>query len=156
MFYGHAMCWVLGETPRRRGIGAKAVEVEYEPLPSLITITEAIAAESFQGAQRTVARGDADAAFGGCRARVHRRVRIRRPGALLPGDQRRAGLVDENGQIFIQSSTQHPTETQEIVAHVLGLSSHRSPCSACGWAAASAARRCSRTASPPSPRWARR
>jgi xanthine dehydrogenase large subunit len=33
-------------------------------------------------------------------------------------------LVDENGQIFVQSSTQHPSETQEIVAHVLGLASH--------------------------------
>ena len=26
--------------------------------------------------------------------------------------------------MFVQSSTQHPTETQEIVAHVLGLASH--------------------------------
>ena len=32
--------------------------------------------------------------------------------------------VDEGGQIFVQSSTQHPTETQEIVAHVLGLHNH--------------------------------
>ncbi|HYG92226.1 MAG TPA: molybdopterin cofactor-binding domain-containing protein, partial [Nocardioides sp.] len=32
--------------------------------------------------------------------------------------------VDDAGQVFVQSSTQHPTETQEIVAHVLGLSSH--------------------------------
>ena len=32
--------------------------------------------------------------------------------------------VDEGGQVFVQSSTQHPTETQEIVAHVLGLPSH--------------------------------
>ena len=29
-------------------------------------------------------------------------------------------LVDENGQVFVQSSTQHPSETQDIVAHVLG------------------------------------
>ena len=29
-------------------------------------------------------------------------------------------LVDEAGQVFVQCSTQHPTETQEIVAHVLG------------------------------------
>ncbi len=28
--------------------------------------------------------------------------------------------VDEAGQVFVQSSTQHPSETQEIVAHVLG------------------------------------
>ena len=33
-------------------------------------------------------------------------------------------MVDENGQVFVQSSTQHPTETQEIVAHVLGVRSH--------------------------------
>ena len=32
--------------------------------------------------------------------------------------------VDESGQVFVQSSTQHPSETQEIVAHVLGLHSH--------------------------------
>ena len=32
--------------------------------------------------------------------------------------------VDEAGQVFVQSSTQHPTETQEIVAHVLGRHSH--------------------------------
>ena len=32
--------------------------------------------------------------------------------------------VDENEQIFIQSSTQHPTETQDIVSHVLGIPAH--------------------------------
>ena len=32
--------------------------------------------------------------------------------------------VDEAGQVFVQSSTQHPTETQEIVAHVLGRHNH--------------------------------
>ena len=32
--------------------------------------------------------------------------------------------VDEAEQVFVQSSTQHPSETQEIVAHVLGRPSH--------------------------------
>jgi xanthine dehydrogenase large subunit len=32
--------------------------------------------------------------------------------------------VDEGGPVFVQSSTQHPSETQEIVAHVLGLHNH--------------------------------
>src|ERR1700678_2003956 len=34
-------------------------------------------------------------------------------------------LVDENGQIFVQSSTQRPSETQDIVAHVLDLPAHQ-------------------------------
>ncbi len=33
-------------------------------------------------------------------------------------------LLDEAGQVFVQCSTQHPTETQEIVGHVLGRPSH--------------------------------
>ena len=32
--------------------------------------------------------------------------------------------VDESGQVFVQCSTQHPSETQEVVAHVLGRPSH--------------------------------
>ena len=64
MFYGHAVCWVLGETLEAARLGAEAVEVEAEPLPSCITVTEAIAARSFQGAQPQVVRGDVDTALG--------------------------------------------------------------------------------------------
>ena len=32
--------------------------------------------------------------------------------------------VDESGSLFVQSSTQHPSETQEIVARVLGVRRH--------------------------------
>src|SRR5712671_3616986 len=64
MFYGHAVCWVLGETLEAARLGAAAVEVATEPLPSYVTVCEAIAAESFQGARPTVTRGDVDAGFG--------------------------------------------------------------------------------------------
>ena len=125
MFYGHAVCWVLGETLEAARQGAVAVEVDYAPLPSLVTIQDAIAAESFQGAQRTVSRGDADAAMAAAAARTF-------SGEFEFGGQEHfyletnaaLALIDENGQIFIQSSTQHPSETQDIVAHVLGLHAH--------------------------------
>ncbi|HSU37562.1 MAG TPA: molybdopterin cofactor-binding domain-containing protein, partial [Propionibacteriaceae bacterium] len=124
MFYGHAVCWVLGETQEAARLGAEAIVVEYEPLPSLITPAEAIAAESFQGHQRVVSRGDADEAL---KTAAHRFS-----GTFEFGGQEHFYLetncalahIDEGGQIFIQSSTQHPSETQEIVGHVLGLDSH--------------------------------
>ncbi|KAE8763714.1 xanthine dehydrogenase molybdopterin binding subunit [Georgenia thermotolerans] len=124
MYYGHAVCWVLGETLEAARRGAAAVEVDYEPLPSLLTLAEAIAAESFQGNQPTVSRGDVEA---GLDAAVHRFT-----GETTIGGQEHFYLethaalaqVDEAGQVFVQSSTQHPSETQEIVAHVLGLHSH--------------------------------
>src|ERR687890_2135043 len=124
MYHGHAVCWVLGETLEAARLGAAAVEVEVETLPSLVTIREAIDAESFQGGQPTVARGDVEA---GLAASAH----------VFSGEFEFAGqehfylethcslaLVDENGQIFAQSSTQHPSETQEIIAHVLGVPSN--------------------------------
>ena len=99
MFFGHAVCWVLGETIEAARLGAAAVEVDVEPLPSYITVTEAIAAESFQGAAPQLRRGDVDAGLDDVGARVQRRVRVRRPGALLPRDAcgarlRRRGRAD--------------------------------------------------------------
>jgi len=124
MFFGHAVCWVLGETLEAARRGAAAVEVDYAPLPSLITVREAIDADSFQGAQPHMERGDVEAG-------------LTRSEHVFSGEIDFAGqehfylethaalvLVDEAGQVFVQSSTQHPTETQEIVAHVLGLRSH--------------------------------
>ncbi|MDO9353167.1 MAG: hypothetical protein Q7T55_05700, partial [Solirubrobacteraceae bacterium] len=61
MYVGHAVAWVLAESFEAARRGALAVEVDCEPLPSLITLAEAIAAESFQGLQPTMARGDAAA-----------------------------------------------------------------------------------------------
>ncbi|EYB69136.1 xanthine dehydrogenase [Deinococcus phoenicis] len=123
MYYGHAVCWVLADSTEAARLGAEAIEVEYEPLPALVTIHEAIAAESFQGTQSTLRRGDAAFGLEGA-AHVFE-------GEFEFGGQEHFYLetnaslahVDEYGQIFVQSSTQHPTETQEIVAHVLGRTS---------------------------------
>ncbi|MEU8137345.1 xanthine dehydrogenase molybdopterin binding subunit [Streptodolium elevatio] len=124
MFHGHAVAWVLGETLEAARLGAEAVEVELDELPSLITLREAIAAESFHGARPVMTTGDVDAGFADS-AHVF-------TGEFQFSDQEHFYLethaalayIDEAEQVFVQSSTQHPSETQEIVAHVLGLHSH--------------------------------
>ncbi|WP_030770843.1 xanthine dehydrogenase molybdopterin binding subunit [Streptomyces sp. NRRL F-2664] len=124
MFHGHAVAWVLAETLEAARLGAAAVEVELDEKPSVITLREAIAAGSFHGARPVMTTGDVDAGFADS-AHVF-------SGEFHFSDQEHFYLethaalahVDENGQMFVQSSTQHPSETQEIVAHVLGLHSH--------------------------------
>src|SRR3954451_12082068 len=44
MYYGHAVCWVLGETLDAARRGSEAIEVGYQPLPSLVGVRDAIAA----------------------------------------------------------------------------------------------------------------
>ncbi|OEJ34729.1 xanthine dehydrogenase molybdopterin binding subunit [Streptomyces subrutilus] len=124
MFHGHAVAWVLAETLEAARLGAAAVEVELDEKPSLVTLREAMAANSFHGARPVMLAGDVDAGFADS-AHVF-------TGEFQFADQEHFYLethaalahVDENGQMFVQSSTQHPSETQEIVAHVLGLHSH--------------------------------
>ncbi|MEU9996539.1 xanthine dehydrogenase molybdopterin binding subunit [Streptomyces sp. NPDC050848] len=124
MFHGHAVAWVLGETLEAARLGAAAVEVELDEKPSLITLKEAIAAESFHGARPVMVTGDVEAGFADS-AHVF-------TGEFQFSDQEHFYLethaalahIDEAEQVFVQSSTQHPSETQEIVAHVLGLHSH--------------------------------
>jgi xanthine dehydrogenase large subunit len=124
MFHGHAVCWVLAETIEAARLGAKAVEVDYEPLPSLVTVREAIDAGSFQGGQPHMERGDVERAFDESAHVFSGEIDFSGQEHFYLETHASLAHVDENGQVFVQSSTQHPSETQEIVAHVLGLHSH--------------------------------
>src|SRR6476469_4140431 len=124
MFFGHAVCWVLADTLEAARLGALAVEVDYEPLPSVVTVREAIAAGSFQGGQPRLERGEVDDAFAGADHVFSGELDLAGQEHFYLETHCSLAHVDESGQVFVQSSTQHPTETQEIVAHVLGLASH--------------------------------
>jgi xanthine dehydrogenase large subunit len=124
MFHGHAVCWVLGDTIEAARLGAAAVEVDVEALPAVVTVREAIATNSFQGAQPQMLRGDVEAGLA-------RSTHVFSGVFEFSGQEHfylethcALAYVDESEQIFVQSSTQHPSETQEIVAHVLGRQSN--------------------------------
>ncbi|HMJ09977.1 MAG TPA: molybdopterin cofactor-binding domain-containing protein, partial [Polyangiaceae bacterium] len=123
-FHGQAVAWVLAESERQAREAAKQVRMTYEPLPALLSIEQAIAADSFLTEPESLRRGDSERALetaDQCLA-----------GELLLGAQEhfyletQAALAfeDESGDVFVHSSTQHPAETQEIVARVLGVKKH--------------------------------
>ena len=124
MFYGHAVAWVLAEDLESARKGATAVVLEVDPLPALITVTEAIEAESFQGARPTLERGDLDAGFAQADHVFEGVFEFAGQEHFYLETHCSLALVDENGQVFVQCSTQHPTETQDIVSHVLGVDAH--------------------------------
>ncbi|MFJ6070283.1 xanthine dehydrogenase molybdopterin binding subunit [Streptomyces sp. NPDC093065] len=124
MFHGHAVAWVLGETLEAARIGAAAVEVDIEELPSLITLPEAIAAGSYHGARPVMTHGDVDAGFAESAHVFTGEFQFSGQEHFYLETHAALAQVDENGQVFIQSSTQHPSETQEIVSHVLGVPAH--------------------------------
>jgi xanthine dehydrogenase large subunit len=124
MFHSQPVAWVLGETLEAARRGAERVRVTHEPLPPILTIEQAIAAQSFHVGPVHLNRGDAS---------VIDSSPLRFSGELAIGGQEHFYLetmaaiawLDEAGGVALESSTQHPTEVQEIVARVLGLPRHQ-------------------------------
>ncbi|KSU65388.1 xanthine dehydrogenase molybdopterin binding subunit [Arthrobacter sp. NIO-1057] len=124
MFYGQPVAWVVGENLESAKAGAKAVSVDYEPLESLITIHDAIDANSFHGIQPVISKGDWDAGFEQATHVFEGDFEFAGQEHFYLETQNSLALIDESGQVLIHCSTQHPTETQDIVSHVLGVPAH--------------------------------
>ena len=124
MYHSQPVAWVVGETLDAAQRGAGRVTVEYEPLPAIISIEDAILGGSFHSAPLRIARGDVS---------VIESSPLRFEGELKIGGQEHFYLetqcaiawLDENGGVSAHSSTQHPTETQEVIARVLGITRNK-------------------------------
>jgi xanthine dehydrogenase large subunit len=120
MYHHQPVAWVLGETLEAARLGADRVLVEYEPLPAILTIEDAIAAGSFLSGPFKLADGDVS----GIEASP-----VYFDGELMIGGQEHFYLEthcaiawrDETGGVAAHSSTQHPAEAQEVIARVLGI-----------------------------------
>ena len=123
-YHGQIVALVVGETQEACRAAAEKVIVEYEPLPPIFTIEEAIAEKSFHTQANHIARGDVDLAL--------KNAPLKFDGEISFGGQDHFYLETnaawaergEDGTIFVSSSTQHPSEVQHIVAHVLALPMH--------------------------------
>jgi xanthine dehydrogenase large subunit len=120
MYHHQPVAWVLGETLEAARQGAERVKAEYEPLPAILTIEQAIDAGSYLTEPLRISNGDVS--------------RIKASALVLDGEvsiggqehfyletQAAIAWIDETGLISVHSSTQHPAETQEVVARVLGM-----------------------------------
>jgi xanthine dehydrogenase large subunit len=124
-FRGQPIVVIAGETRAAVEAAKKAIRVDLEELRPILTIDDAIAANSFIGETRYIRRGDADAALASAEHVIE--------GVFFNKGQdhfyleSQAAIVEpgEFGQLAILSSTQHPTEVQEVIAHLLGLGMHQ-------------------------------
>jgi xanthine dehydrogenase large subunit len=120
MFHGQAVAWVLAETEEAAKLAAELVSVEYEELRPILGFEAAIAAESFLTPPLRIVRGEPARAIAEAPVVVEGELEVGGQEHFYLETQAAIAHYDENGQLFVQSSTQHPSETQEICARVLG------------------------------------
>ena len=128
LFYGQAVAWVVADDEALAQAAAKQVSVTYEALPALLSIEQAVAAQAFHLPPVLVARGDASAAMTRAPLTLSGELHIGGQDHFYLETQASWAEIDSEGTVQIAASTQHPTETQIIVARVLGLPAHRVVC----------------------------
>ena len=119
-FLGQPLFCVAAETlPKARAAAALAV-VEYEDLPQLLTADAALAAGSFIEPSQTMTLGDARAAIAAAPHRASGHLQVGGQEHFYLEGQVALVIPGEGADLHVWTSTQHPTETQHILARVLG------------------------------------
>ncbi len=123
-YAGQAVFAVAAETiDQARAAAARAV-VTTEDLPAILTIAQAMAAGSLLEPPYSMARGDVDAALAAAPHRLSGRIEIGGQEHFYLEGQVALAVPGEDGDVQVHCSSQHPSEIQHGVAHVLDLPAH--------------------------------
>ncbi|HEX4354443.1 MAG TPA: molybdopterin cofactor-binding domain-containing protein, partial [Polyangiales bacterium] len=112
VYHGQPVCWVLAESEEEARVAAQCVVVSYEALPAILSIEQAIAADSFLTEAEFMRRGEPERALESAPHRLTGEFFMQGQEHFYLETQAALAWFDEDASLFIQSSTQHPTETQ--------------------------------------------
>jgi xanthine dehydrogenase large subunit len=123
-YVGQPMFIVAATSHDAARLAARRAQIEFEDLPAVLTAQDARKAESYVLKPLKLSRGDAPGRM--ARAAHHERGEMLLGGQeqfYLEGQIAYAVPKDDDG-MHVYCSTQHPTEMQHLVAHVLNVASH--------------------------------
>jgi xanthine dehydrogenase molybdopterin binding subunit/xanthine dehydrogenase small subunit len=120
-FHGHIVAAVVGETADQCRAAAEKIKIDYQPLDSVLTIEQGIAKKSFHSEPNFMRRGDVDAALSKAPHVMEGTFSFGGQEHFYLEMQAAYAEPGEDGTVHVTSSTQHPTEVQHGVAHVLGI-----------------------------------
>ena len=125
VFLGQMIAVVVATSYKAARLGADAIDVEYTPREPLFSLDEAVSRGLTMDDPHVIAAGDVDAALAAAPHRLSGRLEIGGQEHFYLEAQAASARPGEDGDLRVQSSTQHPTEVQAIVAQVVGLPKHR-------------------------------
>jgi len=120
-YAGQSLFAVAAETPEAARRAAHLATVEYEDLPAILTVDDALRAGSFVLPTEVLERGQPDAALARAEHRLDGRIEIGGQEHFYLEGQVSMVVPREGGDLLVHCSTQHPGEVQHLVAKHLGL-----------------------------------
>ena len=124
-YVGQPVFLVIATSHRAARVAARKAEIDYAEETPLLTLDEALAADSrFEEGPRVYEKGDAAAAIAAAPRIVEGTFELGGQEHFYLEGQAALALSQEDGGMLVNSSTQHPTEIQHKVAEAIGLPMH--------------------------------
>lgn len=122
------ICLLASESRAALEQARKLVKFKIKSRPAILTLDEAIQKKSYLHAPSPFQCGDIEMALKNSPHRHHGVFRIGGQEHFYLESQASIAYPQDGDSIKIVSSSQHPTETQHVVAHALGLPFHSVTC----------------------------
>jgi xanthine dehydrogenase large subunit len=124
-FHGQPIFAVIAETRDAARRAATRARVAYEDLPHATDVADAMAANyPLVVEPLKLERGDVATHLPNAKHRLKGRLRVGGQDHFYLESQIAMAIPGEDDDVTVIASTQHPSEVQHMVAHVLGLASH--------------------------------
>ena len=120
-FLGQPVFAVVAETRDAARRAARLAEIAYDPLPHITDVADATGEVT---EPLTLKRGDAAAALATAPHRIQGQIRVGGQDHFYLESHIAFAIPGEDEEVTVWSSTQHPSEVQHMVAHVLGTTSN--------------------------------
>ncbi len=126
VFYvGQPVVLVAADSHLSARVAARKAEIEYEELPAILTIDDALTADSrFEDGPLIWEKGDARSAIASADHVVKGALELGGQEHFYLEGQAALALPQEDGGMVVHCSSQHPTEIQHKVAEALGVPMH--------------------------------
>ncbi|EEE45516.1 xanthine dehydrogenase molybdopterin binding subunit [Roseibium alexandrii] len=124
-FHGQPLFAVVAESRNAARRAAELAEIDYEVLPHALDPLEAQeAGHPFVTAPLKLERGEIEQGFSGADHRIKGQIKIGGQDHMYLEGQIAFAIPGEDDDVVVHCSTQHPSEAQHMVAHVLGVPSN--------------------------------
>ncbi len=123
-YAGQSVFAVAAETRELARAAAMQAVIEYQELPAILSIEDALKRKAQVLPTLTLTRGDARKAIAKAPRKLAGRLGIGGQDHFYLEGQIAMAVPGEDGDMLVYSSTQHPTEIQHAVAKTLGLAGH--------------------------------
>jgi xanthine dehydrogenase large subunit len=121
---GQVVGLVVARSVMQARRAARKVVLDIDALPAVLTVSQALAAQSYVLAPVFVRRGDVQAGLQAAKHTLRGSLEVGGQEHFYLEGQVAYAVPQAQGQWLIHSSTQHPGEVQHWVAHALGLHNH--------------------------------